>query len=397
MINDGFLTGQLGTGGYNATHRGMPRHVAQRVTPNFEKKEGQRFGPFVPAPFLPSLRLEVLNWDHFVITAGSPVATLDNGYLVPAGYKHIVAAGKNQGPVYKEEDVIAGVKNALGAPAVIGEYVVNSIIDAGLTVGQCIGVASYDIFMQLNGDPHNPATYKFHNYNRQNSAAVLTNYLLEFPVEPLKRTAHVKKFTAGSAASVVALDHGSVVPESVHVVVNNGRVEGFTFSNASGSANDQLGLAVAAGDQVVITYLFEETFYQTPYAGMTTWRGAAVPGALVTFNADSKFVMYTPGEVDDSDLASVKASVEAAIKKEREVVGVITEVDAKWPKQLLNFVKTPFDPRLYSGIINPQTGMFTDGSGLDRMPGSATDGVPHAIHYAGGDLKTGMVTFKLKL
>lgn len=398
MMNDGFLTGQLGTGGYNATHRGMPRYVPQRITPNFEKKEGLRFGPFAPAPFLPSVRLEVLNYDQIVISAGSPVAQLNTGYIVPAGYKLILAAGAGQGPVYTQEDAIAGIKNAMGVPVTPGEFVVDAMIAAGLSVGFCIGVASYDVFMQLNSDPHNPATYKYHNYNRQNSVAVLTNYLLEFPVEPLKRTAHVKTLTLGSTVTKVTLDHSTVVPASVHVVVNGGRVEDFTFSNGTGAGGlDEINIALVSGDKIVVTYLFEESFYKTPYAGMATWRGPAVPGALVTFNADSKFVMFSPGEVDDTDLASVKASVEAAILKEHEVIGLITDVDTAWPKQLLNQVKTAYDPRLYSGIINPQTGMFQDGNGLDQMPGSATDGVPHAIQYAGGDLKTGMVTFKLKL
>jgi hypothetical protein len=321
-LESGYLNGQLGDGGYSAVHRGLPRYVGQRITPNFEKKEGERFGPFVPAPYLPSVRLEVLNYDHFVIGAGRPVALDSRGYAVPAGLKKALALGAGNGPKYKEADVLAGVRNAAGDLVVVDEYVVDSMIDESITIGSVIGVASYDVYMQLNSDPHNPATYRENNYNRQNSFAILTNYLLEFP-------------TVG--------------------------VSGAKFP------------------------------------GMAVWKGAAKAGDLVTFDIDSNFVKYVAPVVDDSTLASVKASVEAGFKAEHDILGVVTAIESQWPKQLLDQVKTAFDSRLYSPTVSPDTGEFTDGSGLDAMPGSATDGVPHAVQYAGGNLNTAVVTFKLKL
>jgi hypothetical protein len=315
-LETGYLTGQLGAGGYTATHRGMPRHVGERMTPNFEKKEGLRFGPFVPAPYLPSIRLEPMNWDQFVIAAGAPVATDSNGFAVPAGLKIALRLGAGNGPQYTQADVVAGVKNAAGAAVTVGMYVVDSMIAQSITVGHMVGVASYDVFQQLNSDPHNPGTYKFHNYNRQNSVALLTNYLLEFPT-------------------------------------------------------------VGAGG--------------VKFPGMTTWVGAAKPGDLVTYNINSKFVKFSPAQLTSFD------EVEVELEKRAEVVGIVTAVEKQWPKQLLDQVQTAFDPRLYSPVVNPENGQFTDGAGLDQMPGSATDGVPHLIQYAGGDLNTAVVTFKLKL
>jgi hypothetical protein len=315
-LETGYLNSQLGAGGYEASHRGTPRHVGKRMTPNFEKKEGERFGPFVPAPYLPSIRTEPVEWDQFVIAGGSPVSVDSRGYAVPAGLKKALKLGAGNGPRYKERDVLAGVKNALGVAVTEDEYVVNSMITAGITIGAVIGVASYDVYMQLNSDPHNPATYREHNYNRQNSFAILTNYLLEYP-------------TVG-----------------------------------------------ASGPK---------------FPGMATWKGAAKPGDFVTYDIDSNFVSYAPaaiaalGDVDDAIAASL------------EILGVVTAIESQWPKQLLDLVKTAYDPRLYSPVVNPDTGLFTDGSGLDQMPGSATDGVPHAIQYAGGNLNTAVVTFKLKL
>lgn len=314
-LETGYLTGQLGAGGYAPKHRGMPRYVGQRLTPNFEKKEGLRFGPFVPAPYLPSVRVELENFDHFVITAGTPCSVDSRGFLVPAGLKLALKAGGSVGPQYKEADVLAGVKNAQGVLVAEGEYVITSMLAAGLSVGKCIGVASYDVYQQLNSDPHNPGTYEYHNYNRQNSASLLTNYVLEFP-------------TAGATVK---------------------------------------------------------------FPGMATWVGAAKPGDLVTFDMNSKFVAYAPAQLTSFD------EVEAALEKQLDIIGIVTAIESQWPKQLLDQVKTAYDPRLYAPVVSPDTGAFTDGSGLDQMPGSATDGVPHAIQYAGGTLSTAVVTFKLKL
>jgi hypothetical protein len=314
-LETGYLSGQLGDGGYTAHHRGLPRYVGQRTTPNFEKKEGERFGPFVPAAYLPSVRLEVLNYDHFVITAGQPVALDSRGYAVPAGLKKALALGAGNGPKYKEADVLAGVKNAQGQAVAVDEYVVNSMIAAGITIGAVVGVASYDVFMQLNSDPHNPATYRENNYNRQNSFAILTNYLLEFP-------------TVG-----------------------------------------------ASGPK---------------FPGMATWKGAAKAGDLVTFDIDSHFVAFNASSLEGGDAKD-------AVLAQADILGVVTAIESQWPKQLLDQVKTAYDQRLYSPVVSPDTGEFTDGSGLDAMPGSATDGVPHAIQYAGGSLNTAVVTFKLKL
>ena len=400
-MHNGFLYGNLGDGGYQATHRGLPYQgqLAKRVTPNFEKKEGDRFGGFVPASYLPSIRLEPVNYDFFVISAGSPCALDSKGYAVPAGYSILLSKGKNQGPQYSSYDVNAGVANALGAPVQVGEYVVNAMIDAGLSVGKCLGVASYDVFMQLNSDPHNPATYKYHNYNRQNSFSILTKYLLEFPIEPFKRTECKMEFTATEDKTTLDLGSNTVLPKSVKMTVNKDRFVAFTFAKGAGAAGvDQLqALTIKSGDMVVVEFVKEENFYKAPFEGMATWRGEAKPNALVTFNEDSKFCIFEEPVIEGADVAELKASVQEALNKNYNVIGIVTMVDKEFPKQMLDLVTTAFDPRLYTPIVNPETGKIVDDKGLDRMPGSATDGVPHMIQYAGGGLDTGVVTFKLKL
>ncbi|MDD3412447.1 MAG: hypothetical protein PHY47_00440 [Lachnospiraceae bacterium] len=392
MYPEGYNYGKLGDGGYRATHKGLPRHLSKRVTPNFEKKEGLRFGPFHAAKWLPSIRLEEHNWDHFVIAAGAPVCQDSEGFTVPAGYKLILAAGANQGPKYTEADAVAGVKNAAGVPVTPGEFVINSVITEGLTFGQVVGVTQYDVYMNLNGDVYNPSTYQYHNYNRQTGFAVLTSYVLEFPVEPLKRSAKTEKFTATANQTVFTLAK-TALAHHVAVLAGKDRVVDFTVAGTTLT----LTTGVAVGTEVTVSYLYEENFYASPFAGMTTWRGAAAHGGKVTFNADSKFVLAQEVALDDTDVASLKDTVAAALAAKELVVGTIVGIDTSFPKQLLDQVVTAFDERLYSPIINPETGLFTDGSGLDKMPGSANDGVPHMIQYAGGDLKTGVVSFRLSL
>lgn len=396
----GNIYGQLGDGGYTAIHRGTPRYVPERMVPNFEKNEGLRFGNYRPAMFLPSLRLDLLEHTHIVIAAGSPVVIDNMGFILPAGYKHIMAAGKGQGPQYTEQDRIAGVKNAQGNPVVAGEFVVDAMIDGQVKLSKVLGVASYDGKLNLNGDVHNPATYQYNNYNVQNGVAVLTNYVLEFPIEPLKRSGHTVELTAAGGETAIDLGKDTVLEHHVFIKKNKDRVVDYTFSKGTGAAGvDQVILAdaLAAGDELKITMLFEENFYQTPFAGMTTWRGEATTEMLVTFDADSKFVAYVPAAIGDTSLGDESANIAAALDKQLDILGQVTLVDKNWPKQMLDKVVTMYDDRLYSPIINPETGEFQDGTGLDKLPGSANGGVPHSIAYAGGDVKTGVVQFKLRL
>ena len=397
-MNDGYYYGTMGQGGYTAAHRGSPHRIPERITPNFEHKEGLRHGPFYPAPYLPSVRLEELNYDHFVITAGTPVVLLNDGFAVPAGYRLMLeAAATDVGPQYTAQDAMAGVKNAQGAAVTAGEFVINSMIAASKEAGKVIGVAQYDVFMHLNGDVHNPATYHRHNYNKQNGFAVLTEYVVEFPIEPLKRSAVKQEHVAAGIEATLDLGHDSVLGHRISVTVNKDRVVDFTLAAGAGAGGvDQLqGLSLVADDEVVVNYVYEEAFYAPLWGGMATFRGAAKITDLVTFDADSKFVAFAPSTIGDTTgVADVSGDIAKAIKERENILGHITAVDMTFPKQFLDRVKTAYDDRLYSPIIDPETGAFDE---LDRLPGSANDGVPHMIQYAGGDNKTGVVRFHLHL
>lgn len=401
MLNDSYYYGDMGAGGYEPIHRGgQPRYKQfHRITPNFEHKEGLRHGPFFPAPYLPGIRLDEVFHDWYVIAAGCPVVLLDDGFIVPAGFKKLIDAGATDvGPQYADSDVIDGVRNAEGNLVVAGEYVINSILAAGHSAGRVIGVTSYDVFRQLNSDPHNPATYQRHNYNRQNGVAVLTTYVLEFPIEPLKRTEVEMTHVAAGAEATFDLGHDTVLDYSVTMTINKDRFVDFTFAAGAGAGGvDQLqGLSLVEGDEVVVKYIYEESFYAAPFPGLQTVRGDVKVSDLITFDENSKFVKFSATAIGDTSVGNEAVNIAKAIKEQEDVLGHVTAVDYKFPKQMLDKVKSAYDERLYSPIINPETGE-REFSGLDKTQGSATDGVPHMIQYAGGDLKTGIVRFHLHL
>ena len=394
-----YYTGNFASGGYKATHKGN-KDLSSPWTPNFEISEGQRFGLNLPASYLPLERYESTFQDWKVIGAGKPVSCDSNGAMVPAGYRLLLALGAGNGPQYTQTDVDHGVVRADGVLAALNDYVIDAMLTASLTVGRCLGVTSYDAYQLSGSDPSNPATYKFHNYNRQSGVAVLTDYYLEYPVEPFERIAHkIETTIAGADQGDFALAHNEALDYTVKVTVNGRRDVDFTFVGGtpdsidwnSGTTDDYLKI----GDKVVVEYLYENTgVYNAPFAGIATWRGGAKCGDLVTYDVNSAFVTYTPGVVAATDLVDASASIAAAIDKTLDVVGTVYLVDNNFPKQFLDRVKTAYDDRLTGSIVDGRTGQV---SKLDRMPGSATDVMPHNIFYAGGDKFSGIVRFNLNI
>ena len=219
-----YFSGNFPVGGYQPTHKGITKY-SQPWTPNYEISEGMRFGLNYPAPYLPLARYEANNEDYIVIGSHTPVALDSNSYMVPAGFRLLLAKkaaspASSFGPVYSSLDEQHGIVKADGNRAVAGDYVIDAMYAAGLSVGRCGGVASYDAYALAGSDPTNPATYRFHNYNRQTGVAILTKYYLEYPVEPLKRTAAIKEEEITVATSSFALDHDTVVPHSIEVRIN---------------------------------------------------------------------------------------------------------------------------------------------------------------------------------
>jgi len=392
-----YFNGQFPQGGYRAVHKGN-QDLSSPWTPNFEISEGQRFGLNYPAAYLPLERFEPTFQDWKVIGAGKPVALDSNGFMVPAGYKILLALGAGNGPQYQQIDADQGVLDATGAVPTAGDYVIDAMLTAGLTVGRCAGVASYDAYELSGSDPSNPATYKYHNYSRQNGVAILTDYYLEYPVEPFERIEHKFELTILADGAVLDLAHDTALDYTVKVKINGRRDVDFTFVNGSPDSLDWSALSATylkIGDIMEVEYLYENTgVFNAPFKGVATWRGSATHGDLVTFDQNSAFVTYSAGAVGDTSAGDESASVLAAIDKTLDILGTVYKVDINFPKQFLDRVKTAYDDRLTGPIHDGRTGLV---SKLDRMPGSATDGMPHNIFYAGGDKFSGIVRFNLNI
>lgn len=391
---DGFYNGGFPVGGYTPVHKGVGGYQEQMWTPNFEVMEGMRFGQFYPAPYLPEIRFDQVFKDSVVIPAGCPVALDQNGYLVPAGYKAgtPIAVGTPDETVYSKKDLDFfarfGIKNAAGTVAPVA-----GSAKAGVTAGYVIGVASYDVFRIAGKDPQDPGTFFFHNYQRQSGVAVLTDYLLEFPIEPFKRKAATIKEAGDGLKDTFDLMDGTDAA-SIWVKLNGAPSysgSSWTF-DASGSP-DYIKFKTAPAAGVKIEIYFEHTLtladgYNSLFKGMTTFRGAVGTGDLITFDGNSKFVKaVTP--VVDPDLVF-------------QILGKVTLVDKKnWPKQLLDKVRTAIDPRFSFPIINPEN---LDGiSKLDQQAGSATQGVNNQMWLAGqteqviANSEGGLVRFNMNI
>lgn len=153
------------------------------VTPDIEHSEGVRpAGNFMPADYLPQVRFDIFFKTPIVVSAGKPVAFDSNGRLVPAGLALELALGAASTLVYTQADVDQGTVNAEGDLVTVGEKVVTSMIAAGITVSNHVGIAPYNYFKAPGGDGENPADYTFGGFNAQHKVSFLTDYVIRLPV-----------------------------------------------------------------------------------------------------------------------------------------------------------------------------------------------------------------------
>ena len=157
--------------------------VGNNSTPNFEFSEGDRpAGSFKVAHYLPIQRehhfteyLNRLPVEFVVVSAGKVVAFDSQGNLVPAGLAlHLAGTATTPAIAYTATDVANGVRNAQDNLVVAGELVIDSMIAAGITVSEPVGLASYNYFRREK---------LFHtNWNPQPNVAFVCDYQVEFPL-----------------------------------------------------------------------------------------------------------------------------------------------------------------------------------------------------------------------
>lgn len=103
--------------------------------------------------------------------------------------------------------------------------------------------------------------------------------------------------------------------------------------------------------------------YTPPFAGVAAFMGTAVkPGDFVTYDINSNLAIGDPSGIWAS------------------IIGQVVRVETLYPRNLLERVKTRYD-----GTEGPD---FDD---LDKMPGTATGGLPDRMTYAGSTFGTVLV------
>lgn len=312
-----------------------------------------------------------------------------------------------------------------------------------------IGVAPYPYFMNFGGGAdNNPALYRQHNYNRQHNVAVLCDYVIQLPWIPeapvttamtnagtlagtatelatnilyIEMTANVPIAQPSPTASWIFSGNGTRWFRSEKTLSRQLRAEGDFMVDAD---VDKIYLFSTSGTAVVNTSLGTVVYYHynsttdptnvLNYAGVI---GPVKPGDFLVPTAKSNFKRATAltcdfslgangtfsatalpagGRITTDILATEESSIAtaltllqnsfakletsfsqigAAIGEQANVVGQVIRI-IEHPRGALEKVRTTGNS--FSWSTNYQ----------DKMPGSATKGIPDLLTYAKGANKT---------
>lgn len=417
---------------YSARHRTWD-HVGN-VTPAVEYCESDRpHGEWMPADWLPVARYDKYYEVWKVVSAGKAVALTRDGRLVPAGLKAKFAVGSGDVITYVQADIDERTEDLLtGSPVVtLGSTRTRAAISAALIargllktgenaedfVSLPVGVAPYDYYQSPGGDGNNPALYRFHNHNLQHRAAILCDYVLELPLVPLAAASETM-ISAGSviidtavacgtrswhsstglnASSTLGLDALVAIGDNVvgyvfdNFPVAKNVAGGLLSTNATGGLLVEKGSIAAvksglpgdffvdeargilflhedAGNAIPAPFSVTSTVSYAHYAASTVAgsgfafaSGDLHPGDLVKADVNSNFTKVTLVLAGNST-----GQVQTALDERDAVVGQVLEVE-EYPRDYLDRVRTAY----------PQLGT------LDQMPGTASQGLPDKITYAG--------------
>jgi len=324
------------------------------TTPNIEKSEGVRPAQhFVAAPYLPLVRLDAKLGDYVTISYGKVIAAdLKNNHIVPAGLikdleyalafswdvdgdatsllAQAIVDTANYGNVYTATDVAEGILNWAGDAVTAGEPVVVSMLKSGAIDYKTADPATAVAVVGATAGFSSPLGMAPYNVWRQNGAGF-----------------------AGNPTN-------------------------YNYTNW----NLQQGVSVLT--RYFIELPVTTTSSQAVFPGLTVFETSSnpQPGDLVTFNKNSNWTIMSPlaastfaaaaaGDPTDAEVKAESDVLRSAINDRAEnVLGKIYFVDTDLPKDYLEYVRT------YTASV-PST------TALDKVPGSATNGLPDNVAYAG--------------
>ena len=192
------------------SHVPKTKHYSTKdwVTPAVFDSEGiNPNGQWNPAPYLPIIRQSGVIDAPVVISEGKVLALTSDGHLVPAGILQSDA-------VYTDVDVKEGVMGPDGEPVEAGQSVKDKMTAAGITVSAPVGLAFTDYMRHPGGDPLNPTTFNFANYNLQARVTFNCDYVVKLPVVE-SRDVYKKAPLPGIAAFIAAKGGNFDKPEKL--------------------------------------------------------------------------------------------------------------------------------------------------------------------------------------
>lgn len=429
---------------YSATHRQWD-HV-ENLFPNVEHSEkgphGRLAGDFIPAPWLPVERYD----KHFeawsVVSPGKIVSLTrqaeaiksavsdweDSQHVVPAGLKVLFAAGT--GLTYTADDfteqtidlTTGDVYAVNGTTTYSAGTITTALIDRGLieTGETCDAFISYPLgvaaqafwaWSNYNGEKFNALQRKQHNFSLQHQVQILVSYQLRLPyipgvvaTESVPGAITTTPPVLGTAllqdrASVIAMerwDNLSATGTWLAMFLDHYPLAGPTtlFAPLTESGTGVLTRLRSGPDALSVAgdyYVDAEAGVLFFYNASQTVIGANLTGTITYFSYDAapaavsiyaSAVPVAGREIRNGDFLVCDADSNFAVE-----AGV---GNATWSNfrvgQVFGFKTYPKD------LMHRVKSQYTVLGNVNRMPGTATEGLPSTVMYAQGANKEVLVS-----
>lgn len=310
------------------------------VQPNVIISEGTRPAQeFKPAAYLALSRFDRWYENWFVIQAGKVVALDSQGRVVPAGLAIQLA-------LYK-----AAFENDTGNPTTVGARRANARAVAGLTKYTTNDVQhGVKNFAGLSVAADQPVVESFFSFNNTNLVALADN----------------TSFGNSDVLTVV-----NPISRAIGIAPYNY----YVWAGGDGSNPAQYDYHnYNLQHQVAVLC---DAYIELPVVKDTNYASAPLTGiAAAIYSTGNPF---RPGDFVKADINSNMVKADPASDSFFDVIGQVLAVDTDWPKDYLDRVRTA----------------YTQLTTLDRTPGSATNGLPDNIFFAGGSAAEGVVRINL--
>jgi len=277
------------------------------TTPIVERSEGVRPAQhYKPANYLPLIRFDKKVGDYKVISTGKVISVDSQGYIVPAG-------------------LLIDIETAIAD----GNF--NNVVNKYSAVDVQEGVTNFAGQLVQAGEP---VVKSF--FQDGDATKALINYVgLPLGIAPYDAWRN----------NGAGLDNNPA---------------DFRYANW----NLQQGISVLT--RYFIELPVVSNYTAVNYPGIAVFEGTPKNGALVTFNANSNFVML-PSLADNAAASDIVSYIKTT---QGRILGRIYFIDTDFPKDMLDYVKT-WDPNISNKSIT------------DVAPGTATKGLPDNLTYAG--------------